>query len=182
MRTRRWFIVLIPLMAAVALFAWTGAIAGGREGPKNFVVALQGTAGAVPRNIMGVDYACFDVDLIDPATGRIIGPGTDCLNPNSMAPIGADGGFGINNLTFFYLPGGTVVSLGRTTVQPVEDSSHGWTHITGEVDPIDNIITDLSTGRFKNATGNTRLSGNVDLSLFGNGIITFDCLYVVDID
>ena len=74
------------------------------------------------------------------------------------------------------------MSLGRTTVQPVEDPSHGPTHITGEVASGDNIITDLSTGRFKNATGNTRLSGNVDLSLFGNGIITFDCLYVVDID
>jgi hypothetical protein len=182
MSTQRWSFALIPLMATVALFTWTGANAEESEGPKNFVVALRGTAAAVPRNFDGVDYLCFDVDLVNPATERIIGPATDCLELGSIVPIGDDGGFGINNLTFFGLPGGTVVSLSRTTIQPVEDPSQGPTHITGEVAPGDNIITHLSTGRFENATGNTRLSGQVDMSLFGDGIITFDCLFIVDIN
>jgi hypothetical protein len=182
MSNRSWLIVHILLVAPVAFFACTGASAEEREGPKNFVVALQGTAEAVPRTFDDADYLCFDVDLVNPATGRIIGPATDCLELASIVPIGDDGGFGINNLTFFGLPGGTVVSLSRTTIQPVEDPSHGPTHITGEVASDDNILTHLSTGRFENATGKTRLSGQVDMSLFGDGIITFDCLFVVDIN
>ena len=180
-------IKLISLVTGVGLLvlsslASTGANAEGRQGPKSFVVALQGTAAAEPRTFDGVDYLCFDVDLVDPATGRYIGPASDCLNPASILPIGVDGGFGVNNLTFVGLPGGTVVSLSRTTVQPVEDSSHGPTHITGEVASYSNIVTTLNTGRFMNATGNTRLSGQVDMSQFGSGIITFDCLFIVSID
>ena len=175
-------IVLIPLVATVAFFAWTGANAEEEGGPPNFVVALRGTAEAVPRTFDGADYLCFDVDLINPATERIIGPATDCLELASIVPIGDDGGFGINNLTFFGLPGGTVASLSRTTIQPVEDPSHGPTHITGEVASADTNITHLSTGRFENATGNTRLSGQVDMRQFGSWIITFDCLFIADIN
>jgi hypothetical protein len=182
MSKRSWLFVHILLVAPVAFFAWTGASAEESEGPKNFVVNLQGTAEAVLRTFDAVDYLCFDVDLVNPATGRIIGPATDCLELGSIVPIGDDGGFGINNLTFFGLPGGTVASLSRTTIQPVEDASHGPTHITGEVSSGDNILTHLSTGRFEYATGNTRLSGQVDMSLFGDGIITFDCIFVVDIN
>ena len=173
---------LAMMIFGLAFITWTGANAEESAGPKNFVVALRGTAEGVFRTFDGVEYLCFDVDLINPATERIIGPATDCLDLNSIVPIGGDGGFGINNLTFFGLPGGTVASLSRTTIQPVEDPSHGPTHITGEVAPGDNIITHLSTGRFENATGNTRLSGQVDMSLFGSWIITFDCLFIVDLD
>ena len=174
---------IIPvLVATVTFFAWTGASAANEGGRRNIVVALTGMAAAVPRNFDGVDYLCFDVDLINPGTKRKIGFGTDCLELGSIVPIGDDGGFGINNLTFFDLPGGTVVSLSRTTIQPVEDPSHGPTHITGEVASDNNILPHLSTGRFENATGNTRLSGQVDMSLFGDGIITFDCIFVIDID
>ena len=59
----------------------------------------------------------------------MIGSGTDCLDLNSIVPIGDDGGFGINNTTFFHLSAGTIVSLSRTTIQPVEDPSFGPTHI-----------------------------------------------------
>jgi hypothetical protein len=182
MNKRSWLIVHILLVAPVTFFAWTGVSAEEREGPKNFVVALQGTAEGVLRTYDAVDYLCFDVDLVNPATGRIIGPATDCLDPDSILDIGGDGGFGINNLTFFGLPGGTVASLSRTTIQPVEDASQGPTHITGEVASDDNILTHLSTGRFETATGNTRLSGQVDMSQFGDGIITFDCIFVVNIN
>jgi hypothetical protein len=174
--------IISVLVATAAFFAWTGASAGEEGGLRNFVVTLRGTAAAVPRNFDGVDYLCFDVDLIDPAKERIIGFGTDCLELDSIVPIGDDGGFGINNLTFFDLPGGTVVSLSRTTIQPVENASHGPTHITGEVASDNNILPHLSTGRFENATGNTRLSGQVDMSLFGDGVITFNCIFVIHID
>jgi hypothetical protein len=176
------FASMAVVLAAATLAAAPVASAEEREGPKNFVVNLQGTAVAVPRNFDDVDYLCFDVDLVNPATGQIIGPATDCLDLASILPIGDDGGFGINNLTFFGLPGGTVASLSRTTIQPVEDAIHGPTHITGEVSSGDNILTHLSTGRFEYATGNTRLSGQVDMSLFGDLIITFDCIFVVNVN
>ena len=71
---------IIPvLVATVTFFAWTGASAANEEGRRNIVVALTGMAAAVPRNFDGVDYLCFDVDLINPGTKRKIGFGTDCL-------------------------------------------------------------------------------------------------------
>ena len=173
---------MIVLTGAATLLAASPAEAQ-RQGPKNFVVLLQGTAAAVPRTIETVDYLCFDVDLVDPRTDRRIGAATDCLDAASMADIGDDGGFGINNLTFFDLPGGWVVSLSRTSIQPVEFPVAGVaTHITGEIDTVDNIVSTLGTGRFEGATGNTRLNGTVDLTNFGTGVITFKCLFVIDID
>jgi hypothetical protein len=38
------------------------------------------------------------------------------------------------------------------------------------------------TGRFQNATGSVRLSGAVNLSELGDGVITFDCVFVINLD
>lgn len=174
-------LVVIAGIVGVTYLMFGNSGAEAREGPKNFVVALQGTATGVETS-EGSGLFCFEVDMVDLSTGRVIGIGTDCLDMNTMAPIGDDGGFGIENTTTFHLPGGTITSVGRTTVQPAEDDGTGRAmFITGEIDDAPNIT---GTGRFEGANGSTRLSGIVDMTHFldDHGTITFDCIFVIDIN
>ena len=124
--------------------------------------------------------ACFTLDLVDLATGNVIGDATDCLA--DIVPD-AGGGMALTGTTFFNFPGGELVSRGRTTVQPVLDGSVDFTHITGAV-PQDGDNSVLSgTGRFNQAEGAVRLSGAVNLAeLDSDGKITFDCVFVISLN
>ena len=154
------------------------------QGGHDLVVALRGTAQAQLMPIPATDQGtteglCFTVDLVDLATGNVIGDATDCL-----ADIDGDAnGMALTGTTFFNFPGGTLVSRGSTTVQPVLDGSVDFTHITGAV-PADGENSVLSgTGRFNGATGQVRLSGAVNLAeLDSEGEITFDCIFVISVD
>ena len=154
---------------------------GAGVGP-NIVVEFVGTAQGEFRDVDGIQMDCFDVDIVDPATGRVIGNGTDCLDLLSIVGDPTIEGFAINNTQFFHLNGGFVKSLLRTTIQPVLDgSSVGNTHITGDV-PGGEILE--GTGRFSRLEGGVaRLSGAVDMSLFfSENTITFNCIFVLTID
>ena len=128
---------------------------------------------------------CFGVDLVSPKSGAIIGKGTDCLDLASIKPIGGDGGFQLENTTFFHFDEGTIVAVSLTTAQPVSDPlpTSGPTHLTSEVGSGNNILAAMGTGKFAGAVGNTRLSGTVDMSSFaGPGTpVTFDCIFVIKI-
>ncbi len=108
----------------------------------------------------------------------MIGQATDCLlNISEVAP-----GLFIEAATFFRLPEGLLVAEGRTTVQPKTGGSTPITHVTGSIPtPGDNSILH-GTERFAGAEGEVRLSGAVNLSNVGSGEITFDCLFVIDLD
>ncbi len=175
----------------VALFTGAFAVitavnplkAGEKEDGKNLVLNLKGTAVGVTRPIPPIDgtqtssATCFDVQLIDPESGRVIGKGTDCLA--DIVPHG--NGLALTATTYFQLPGGTIVTRGRTTVQPVLEGSPSMTHITGGIPSDNNIL--FGTGRYKGITGRARLSGAVNLSqLMSSNEITFDCLFVIEPD
>ena len=123
---------------------------------------------------------CFDLDLVDAKTGNVIGSASDCLS--GITPSITDNGVMLTGTTFFFFPGGTLVSQGLTTVQPVLHGSASYTHITGAVpSPGDNGVI-YGDGKFKNAVGPVRLSGAVNLSaLNSDGQITFDCVFIIDI-
>ena len=148
-------------------------------------VVLAGTATGETRDINGSPMECFDVDLLDPSNGKVIGKGTDCLDLNSIELIGDGGGMQLENTTFFNFDEGTVVSISLTTAQPVSDPlpTSGATHVTGEVSSGDNILAEMGTGKYKGVTGSTRLSGTIDLSKFaGPGTeVTFDCIFVISL-
>ncbi len=151
----------------------------------DLVVALRGTAEGVVQGIPATDLGtteglCFTVDLVDLATGNVIGDATDCL-----ADIDPDagGGMALTGTTTFNFPGGTLVSRGRTTVQPVLDGSVDFTHITGAVPQEGDNSVLSGTGRFNGAEGTVRLSGAVNLAeLADEGKITFDCVFVISVD
>ena len=182
------------LASVIAIFMALVAVACGSSDGAGFAktgsglqiaVILSGTATGETRDINGTPMECFDVNLISPGTGAIIGQGTDCLDLASIAPIGDDGGFQINNTTFFKFDEGTIVSLSLTTAQPISDPlpASGATHLTAEVGSGNNIIAGMGTGDFKGAAGSTRLSGSVDMSAFtGPGsAVTFDCIFVIKV-
>ena len=174
----------IFLAILVTLLSVNGANAAGIG--KNIVVVLAGIGQGYDGDnqfeqigLPALGATCFDMDLIDAKTGNVIGRGSDCLS--DIAPSGDGGGLMMTATTFFYFPGGTLVSRGRVTVQPVLTGSAEFTHITGAVpSPYDNNVV-YGDGKFKKAYGSVRLSGAVNLSAFGTGSITFDCLFVIDI-
>ena len=153
----------------------------------NIAVRLVGTGQAYGGDALfeefgltPVDAACFDVDLIDAKTGNVIGQASDCLS--GITPSVTDNGIMLTGTTFFFFPGGTLISRGLTTVQPILHGSADFTHITGAVpSPSDNGVI-YGDGKFKNAAGPVRLSGAVNLSMLASdGLITFDCVFIIDI-
>lgn len=172
-------LLLISLLVGNALYA---AGIG-----NNIVVRLAGTATAYPGNdlfkefgLTPLDALCFDVDLIDAKTGNVIGAASDCLS--GITPSVTDNGTMLTGTTFFFFPGGTLVSQGLTTVQPVLHGSPDSTHITGAVPSPSGDGVIYGDGKFKNASGPVRLSGAVNLSMLNSdGQITFDCVFVIDI-
>ena len=66
-------------------------------------------------------------------------------------------------------------------MQPVLTGSTEYTHITGAVPSpyVNNVI--YGDGKFKKAVGSVRLSGAVNMSALSEGLIFFDCVFVIDI-
>jgi len=188
----------IFLAILVTLLSASGANAAGIG--NNIVAVLAGTGTAIDSGEhfyqLGLDEElaalgganCFDMDLIDAKTGNVIGSGADCLSSPAVS-VDSDGkiSMSLTATTFFYFPGGTLVSQGQVTVQPVLTNSTEdpqFTHVTGAapLPGIDNVI--YGDRKFKKAAGSVRLSGLVNLSQFlipGGDTITFDCVFVIDL-
>ena len=166
-------------------------------GKQNFVFQLKGTSIGETREIDttgdGINDTtanCFDVQLFNPNNGMQIGEATDCLSDvtsiidddPSNQPLGLN--LALTATTFFKLPGGTLVVQGLTTVRPVLQSTFRdgfeFTHITGANS---DSGVQYGTKGFHNASGKTRLSGQVDLfNLLTGNEIYFDCIFIVDLD
>jgi hypothetical protein len=144
-------------------------------------------------NQLGVDpadYTCFQMPMLDPATGDQIGLGTDCLIFNDIpgrvvSQRGLQRGRAFQNLAgdvavnaisvFSFTDGDVVVTGGTTSVRPfLEGFGNGGTpirtHITGSI-PTPGEDGGSRAGR----SGNARVSGA--LTVDDNGIF-FDCLWV----
>ena len=183
MKTQKKISIFILIIASLMTMGWANAAGIGN----NIVVRLAGTGMAYAGDELFEEFGltplgadCFNVDLVDAKTGKIIGAATDCLS--SISGSSSDNGLMLTGTTFFFFPGGTLIAQGLTTVQPVLHGSDDFTHITGAVpSPGDNGVV-YGDGKFKNAAGPVRLSGAVNLSALGSdGLITFDCVFIIDI-
>jgi hypothetical protein len=170
------------------------ALAGGASADPRLVLQLVGEEVVEPRPIPPIyneagdtmladEGLCFDVDLLNLRTGKVIGTATDCL-----ALIENQGdGLVLVGTTIFNMPGGSFTSRGVTTVEPIAvhsqfpSASSAATHTTGSIPdepPQNNVIA--GTGRFAGFEASVRLSGAVNMSrLDSHGIIAFDCVFVV---
>jgi len=155
----------------------------------NIAVRLLGTATAYSGTdlfdeygVVGPESFCWDFDLLDIKTGKSIGDVTDCAAIVGVVETELGDGYQALGTTFFYFPGGTVVSRSYTTVMPVTHGSPDFTHITGDVpaEHVNNVL--YGDGKFKSAIGTVRFSGAGDFStFFDDGVISVDCLYTLDI-
>jgi len=134
------------------------------------------------------DYACFEMPLLNTTSNKQIGFGIDCLRfEDGTAPIvGAE--FHVTAVSFFVLPGGVLVNMGTTTIQPFVpgfgDAGGTLTHVTGSVPTPGTTNTFIAgTGRFQNRIGTARVSGAVDVTGVAAGTSTpsFDCLWKIDL-
>ena len=127
------------------------------------VVGLQGTGLMYIADVPGFpDSMCFDVDLVDLSTNKVIGDATDCLSD-----VNGDGdGLILVGTTTFNFPGGQLVSRGLTTVHPLGHGLNGFTHATAAPAPLAGTNILSGTGPFAGADGTVRLSGLVDLTDF----------------
>jgi hypothetical protein len=122
--------------ALVLALVFTGVAAHAGGFGNNIAVRLVGTSELFIGDELFEDFGlepkgalCYDVDLVNVRNGKIIGSATDCLT-DIDAESGAPG-VALTGTTFFFFRGGTVVTRGLTTVQPVLHGSPDFTHITG---------------------------------------------------
>lgn len=143
------------------------------------VVRGEGTVAGVSQTIThpltGVNFesVCFTMDLVDPATNQVIGTLRDCdLGTEEFG----DGTLISNVITTFIIENkGTITSVAEVLQTPIEGSGSYSTLF----EPVnDNIVA--SSGSFSGAKGTVALDGDVDLSLFGSGIITFNCTFTIE--
>ena len=169
---------------------------------ERMTINYKGTGIAVPNVVpdtLGVgpnangllDANCFVADIFDLKSGELLGTAEDCLSEIAAGPDTESGsGVQLVGTTVFNLDDGRLVVQGLTSVQavnwPTENSDVVFTHITGANSPNNAVLRGEgefgSTGIYANASARVRLSGQVDLSQLGEGQITFDCIFVVDVD
>ena len=170
-----------------------GALSAGASQPSGsydprVVVEFVGTDVGEIRSVDGIDMLCFDGDLVDMRTGRVVGTGTDCLDLASIEegdPFAGDA-FVMTNVTYFDLPQGTIQTTGRVTISPVMQGTIGEqetavTHVTGNFSRGEVLS---GTGAFADLEADVRLQGAVDMSAFDGGPgspISFNCIFVFDL-
>jgi hypothetical protein len=125
---------------------------------------------------------CWDVDLVDAKTNRVIGTATECaadvdLDGTGPKPVAT---------TTFRFPQGTLVQRGKMSAQPVlwqpannPDVDSNVTFITGAFPAagVNNILS--GTGRFAGAQGRVRLSGAFTADDAGKA--TLNCIFIIDL-
>ena len=182
-------------VAHFALLSWMilGLLSAPAYSADALVVNLRGTAIAQQLTVPDIDgddnedpALCFDVDLVDPRRGSVVGSATDCLSNVEFlggpdTPI-EEQEVKLINTTFFHFAEGTLVQRGRVTLQPVLFPTGGATHLVGSAPELGekNILS--GDGEFSGVTGTSRLSGLVNMSRLGDGLLTLDCLFVLDLD
>jgi hypothetical protein len=182
-------VLAVIIGVGVGVYNYTSSTSAEWGTDSGMIVGLRGSDVAVSKILDDfgdgkgtLEALCFDMDMVNVATGQVIGTAEDCL---AEVADGTNGGMLLTGTTFFNFPEGQLVSRGRTTVHPLNEMAPGAvsTHITGAIPAPGSNQVLQGTGRFDGAAGTVRLSGAVDLSGFsGEGTpITFDCLFEINL-
>jgi hypothetical protein len=164
----RTSILTTALLAVIFGFL---ANATAAENGRTLVVQLKGKAAGETRSIPPLEATrttsegnCFEVDLSDVMTDKVIGTAMRCFT--DVKTVGD--GMTLTDTTFYRLREGTIVSRQRTVIQPALDGWPDVTHMSMAIPaPFDNtILADAGSGTFKGVSGSTRLAGAMDMRQF----------------
>ena len=183
---KRFETVILPIIGLVFVLLGTSAMAAG---PGNIIsVRLVGHDLAYPGDDLFDDYGvvgpaslCWDFDMLDLKTDEKVGDVTDCAAIIGVVETDLGLGYQVIGTTFFYFPGGTVVSRVYTSAMPKTHGSPTFTHITGAVpeEGVNNVL--YGDGKFQGASGRVRFSGGGDLSnLFVDGGLSVNCIFTLE--
>ncbi len=183
----------MPMKRSALMFSLIFALPGSilaQPADQRFVVIVEGTAAGAPAMVPDINgdgspdpAMCWDVNLVDAKTNRVMGTARDCLSFANLDGTG-DKPF---TTTYFHFPQGTLVAHGKTTGQPVlwdpsknPDVDPNVTLVTGTFPApgVNNIVS--GTGRFAGARGRVRLSGAA--RPHPDGVtVTFNCIFIIDL-
>jgi hypothetical protein len=133
-----------------------------------------------PGNFLG----CHKVPLLDMKTKKQLGSGIDCL-------YGIEGG--VAAVSFFILPGGSLVSAGLTSlgeftqgvgdnpVVPGDSNSPSPVFVTGSIPDLTMNTIVTGTGQFTHTKGTARVSGAVYPG-DNDGNFWFNCLWELNLE
>lgn len=133
-----------------------------------------------------LDFACFEMPLVNPTTGVEIGTGVDCLRFDNTDNFPIQ--IGVAVYTFFVTPEGTLVNHGNTTLGALIDGfGNGGgdtkpTHATGSIPTPATLSLVAGTGEFSARQGRARVSGAVNPDGDGAANPYFDCLWIIELD
>ena len=185
------FSIVATLFAFICILP-SASIAGDKAAEtyeNHLVLKLIGTGEMFFKDVgLGEDAMCFNIDLVDMKSKEIVGDATDCLS--SLEEIGT--GIRLIGTTIFRLPDGDLVTRGNITAQPTLvpttvanelEPAQVMDHVTGSAREGNTIIS--GTGKYKNAKGNARLSGLVNVSGLTGAVgdpMAFSCIFDIELD
>ena len=179
--------LLSYIIALFLTFAASVSSANDHRADPRLVVLVEGRASGYPSFVPDIDGDgsddfgfCFDVNLTDAKTNKVIGTATECVSDleDDDNPAYAT--------TTFNFPPGTLVSRGKMNFglvswDPGSNPDVAGINVLSGYFPAPDSNNVLSgTGRFRNATGRVRLSGAVQE--LGNGEAILNCIFIIDLD
>lgn len=143
----------------------------------------RGTALGQPKTIIHpktgetLEPDCFLMDLIDPETGNVIGTLQDCV-VNSETP--SDGTITSRVITSINMDGRGTIQAENIVFQELQPPYNELNFNTSFTPTENNVIS--TTFEFEGMEGTVALDGEVNLSNLGQGIVTFNCNFTINLE
>lgn len=143
----------------------------------------RGTAVGQPKTLVhpktgeNLEPDCFLMDLIDPKTGNVIGTLQDCV-VNSETP--SDGTITSRVITSINIDGRGTIQAENIVFQELQPPYNELKFNTSFTPTENNVIN--TTFEFEGMEGTVALDGEVNLSNLEQGIVTFNCNFIINLE
>ncbi len=130
-----------------------------------------------PKTGETLEPVCFLMEIVDFDTGKIIGTLEDCV-VSSDTP--SDGTITSRVITSINIDGRGTIQAENQVLQVLRPPVEGGNFDTSFTPVENNVIN--TTFDFENMEGTVALVGEVNLSNFGQGIVTFNCNFTINLE
>ncbi|SDM31831.1 hypothetical protein [Kriegella aquimaris] len=145
-------------------------------------VNARGTVLGQPKTIVHpktgetLEPTCFLMDLVDPDTGKLIGTLQDCV-VSMETP--SDGTITSKVITSIHIDGRGTILAENIVFQELRPPAQELNFNTSFTPTKNNVI--YTTFEFEGMEGTVSLDGEVNLSKLGEGIVTFNCDFTINL-